>query len=137
MGAAVAGFIGLVSRSAGSGRSQWILRPPAHAANSFGMVHGGVLGLLAHEVASDAQRSLLGAGEQLVPLDLVVNYYRGVPADGSLLSATAEVAHRGRRFVVAEGELAAPGGRTALRLSVGAQVRAPVQEHRSGAPAGR
>ena len=35
-------------------------RPPPGAANSFAIVHGGVLGLLAHEVASDAQRSLPG-----------------------------------------------------------------------------
>lgn len=87
------------------------------------MVHGGVLGLLAHQVASDAQRSLLGTDEQLVPLDLVLNYYRGVPAGGDLVTAAAEVTHRGRRFVVAEGEVTGPDGRLALRFSVGAQVR--------------
>ena len=27
-----------------------------------------------------AQRSLTGPGEELIPLDLVVNFYRGVPA---------------------------------------------------------
>ena len=37
--------------------------------------------------------------------------------------ATARVTHRGRRFVVAEGEVTGPNGRPALRLSVGAQVR--------------
>ena len=73
-------LLGVVSRQADSGQSAWTFRPPPGAANSFGMVHGGVLGLLAHEVASDAQRSLLSPGEELIPLDLVVNYYRGVPA---------------------------------------------------------
>ena len=116
-------LLGLVSRQADSGQSTWMFRPPAGAANSFGMVHGGVLGLLAHEVASDAQRSLIGPGEELIPLDLVVNFYRGVPASGRLAAATARVTHRGRRFVVAEGEVAGPDGRPALRLSVGAQVR--------------
>ncbi len=87
------------------------------------MVHGGVLGLLAHEVASDAQRSLIGPGEELIPLDLVVNFYRGIPASDRLAAATAQVTHRGRRFVVAEGEVTGPDGRPALRLSVGAQVR--------------
>jgi uncharacterized protein (TIGR00369 family) len=87
------------------------------------MMHGGVLGLLAHEVASDAQRSLLGPQDELIPLDLVVNFYRGVPSCGGLAAATARVTHRGRRFVVAEGEVTAPSGRPALRLSVGAQVR--------------
>jgi len=82
-----------------------------------------VLGLLAHEVASDAQRSLIGPSEELIPLDLVVNFYRGVPASDRLAAATARVTHRGRRFVVAEGEVVGPDGRPALRLSVGAQVR--------------
>jgi uncharacterized protein (TIGR00369 family) len=116
-------LLGVVSRQADSGQSTWMFRPPPGAANSFGMVHGGVLGLLAHEVASDAQRSLIGPGEELIPLDLVVNFYRGVPASGRLAAATARVTHRGRRFVVAEGEVAGPDGRPALRLSVGAQVR--------------
>jgi uncharacterized protein (TIGR00369 family) len=116
-------LLGVVSRLADSGRSAWTFRPPPGAANSFGMVHGGVLGLLAHEVASDAQRSLIGPGEELIPLDLVVNFYRGVPASDRLAAATARVTHRGRRFVVAEGEVAGPDGRPALRLSVGAQVR--------------
>ena len=75
----VARLLGVVSRLADSGRSAWTFRPPPAAANSFGMVHGGVLGLLAHEVASDAQRSLIGPGEELIPLDLVVNFYRGGP----------------------------------------------------------
>jgi uncharacterized protein (TIGR00369 family) len=116
-------LLGVVSRQADSGRSAWTFRPPPDAANSFAMVHGGVLALLAHEVASDAQRSLAGPGEELVPLDLVVNFYRGVPASGRLAAATARVTHRGRRFVVAEGEVTGPDGRPALRLSVGAQVR--------------
>ena len=119
----VAQLLGVVSRVAESGRSAWTFRPPPGAANSFAMVHGGVLGLLAHEVASDAQRSLIAPGEELISLDLVVNFYRGVPASDRLAAATARVTHRGRRFVVAEGEVAGPDGRPALRLSVGAQIR--------------
>ncbi|MBV9380936.1 MAG: hotdog fold thioesterase [Streptosporangiaceae bacterium] len=119
----VARFLGVVSRLADSGRSTWTFRPSHAVANSFGMVHGGVLGLLAHEVASDALRSVIGLGEELIPLDLVVNFYRGVPAADGLAAAIARVAHRGRRFVVAEGEVAGPDGRPALRLSAGAQIR--------------
>jgi len=55
-----------------------------------------------------AQRSLTGPGEELIPLDLVVNFYRGVPAAGRLAAATVRVTHRGRRFVAAEGEVAFP-----------------------------
>lgn len=116
-------FLGVVSRRADSGWSTWTLRPSSGTANSYGMVHGGVLGLLAHQVASDAQRSLITTDEQLIPLDLVVNFYRAVPASGQLIAATARVTHRGRRFVVAEGEVAGADGKPALRLSAGAQIR--------------
>lgn len=117
------GLAGVASRFADSGQSAWRFRPPLAAANSYGMVHGGVLGLIAHEVASDAIRSATGPGEALLPLDLVLNFYRGVPVSAGHAAATARVTHRGRRFVVAEGEVIGPDGRRALRLSVGAQIR--------------
>lgn len=122
-GRPVDGLAGLVSRFADSGQSVWRIRPPLAAANSYGMTHGGVLGLIAHEVASDAIRSAAGPEEELVPLDLVLNFYRGVPVLAGHAAATARVTHRGRRFVVAEGEVTGPDGRRALRLSVGAQIR--------------
>jgi uncharacterized protein (TIGR00369 family) len=117
------GFAGVASRFVDSGQSVWRFRPPLAAANSYGMTHGGVLGLIAHEVASDAIRSATGPGEELLPLDLVLNFYRGVPVSAGRAAATARVTHRGRRFVVAEGEVIGPDGRRALRLSVGAQLR--------------
>ena len=57
------GLAGVASRFADSGQSAWRFRPPLAAANSYGMVHGGVLGLVAHEVASDAIRSATGPGQ--------------------------------------------------------------------------
>ena len=117
------GLAGVASRFADSGQSAWRIRPPLAAANSYGMTHGGVLGLIAHEVASDAIRSATGPGEELLPLDLVLNFYRGVPVSAGHAAATARVTHRGRRFIVAEGEVIGPDGRRALRLSVGAQIR--------------
>ena len=122
-GRPVDGLAGVASRSADSGQSAWRFRPPPAAANSYGMTHGGVLGLIAHEVASDAIRSATGPGEELLPLDLVLNFYRGVPVSAGHAAASARVTHRGRRFVVAEGEVIGPDGRRALRLSVGAQIR--------------
>ena len=119
----VDGLAGVARRFADAGQSAWRFRPPRAAANSYGMVHGGVLGLIAHEVASDAIRSAAGPGQELLPLDLVLNFYRGVPVSAGHAAATARVTHRGRRFVVAEGEVIGPDGRRALRLSVGAQIR--------------
>jgi uncharacterized protein (TIGR00369 family) len=120
---AVHRLLGVIAQTVGDGGAQWTLAPGRGTANSFGAVHGGVVGMIAHLVATDAQRSVLDDGERLVPLDLVVNYYRAVAAGGAVAHVAAEVTHRGRRFVVAEGEIAPPGGRVAVRFSVGGQVR--------------
>lgn len=116
-------LLGVTGRTAEGGRAAWALAPDRRTTNSFDATHGGVVALLAHLVATDAQRSVLGPDERLMPLDLVVNYYRAVAPGGRPATASAEVTHRGRRFVVAEGEIAAPDGRVAVRFSVGGQVR--------------
>jgi uncharacterized protein (TIGR00369 family) len=116
-------FVGVTSRHALRGGARWELAPSARTANSFGAVHGGVVGMLAQLVAADAEWSVLDADERLVPLDLVVNYFRSIPAGGEPVEAQAQVAHRGRRFLVAEGEIATANGATAARFSAGAQIR--------------
>jgi uncharacterized protein (TIGR00369 family) len=116
-------LLGVTERTVGGGGARWTLTPGWDTANSFGAVHGGVVGMLAHLVATDAQRSVLRDGERLAPLDLVLNYYRAVLAGDVVAHVAAEVTHRGRRFVVAEGEIAPPGGRVAVRFSVGGQIR--------------
>jgi uncharacterized protein (TIGR00369 family) len=119
----LADVIGLVTARGANGTAMMELRPGLAIANSAGAVHGGAIAMIGYAAASQAQQSLLADGEELHALDLVVNYYRAVPADGSLLTCTAAVAHRGRRFVVAEGHLVTADGRVAARVSCGAQVR--------------
>jgi uncharacterized protein (TIGR00369 family) len=121
-GLAVHDLFGVTGRTAGAGRAAWMFLPDSRTANSFAAMHGGVVAFLAHLVATDAQASLLGDAERLMPLDLVVNYYRAVTV-GDTWQAAAEVTHRGRRFVVAEGEITPPGGGVTVRFSVGGQIR--------------
>jgi uncharacterized protein (TIGR00369 family) len=120
----LADVIGLAASRSADGEATLELRPGLAVANSAGAVHGGALALIGYLAASEAQQSVLGDDEQLQALDLVINYYRAVPADGSRLTCTAAVAHRGRRFLVAEGHLVTADGRVAARVSCGAQVRA-------------
>jgi uncharacterized protein (TIGR00369 family) len=119
----LAAFLGQLSGSVGDGRAEWVLAPGRPITNSFNAVHGGVVALMAHAVATDAQHSVLAPGEYLVPLDLALNYYRGGPVGDRPWTACAEVTHRGRRFVVADGQILRADGRPAVRFSVGAQVR--------------
>jgi uncharacterized protein (TIGR00369 family) len=119
----VGALLGRLNSWSGNGRADWSVEPQAPATNSFNDLHGGIVALLAHTVATDAQLSVLMPGEKLVPLDLALNYYRGVPAGNGPASASAEVTHRGRRFLVADGQILRSDGRRAVRFSVGAQIR--------------
>jgi uncharacterized protein (TIGR00369 family) len=127
----LADVIGLESSQSADGTATMSLRPGLAIANSAGAVHGGALALIGYLAASEAQQSVLADGEELQALDLVINYYRAVPADGSLLTCTAAVAHRGRRFLVAEGHLVTADGRIAARVSCGAQIGSAVSAKQS------
>jgi uncharacterized protein (TIGR00369 family) len=116
-------LLGRLTDASGNGRADWSVEPRRPATNSFNDLHGGIVALLAHTVAMDAQQSVLMPGEKLVPLDLALNYYRGVPAGNGPAGVAAEVTHRGRRFLVADGQILRADGRRAVRFSVGAQIR--------------
>jgi len=116
-------LLGQVSSTSGDGRAQSSVEPGRLVANSFNDVHGGIVALLAHTVATDAQQSVLALGEQLVPLDLALNYYRGLPVGSGTSTVSAAISHRGRRFLVADGQILRGDGRHAVRFSVGAQIR--------------
>ncbi|MDT3441869.1 PaaI family thioesterase [Pseudofrankia sp. BMG5.37] len=116
-------LLGVTSAAAGRGSAQLELRPTRAVANSFGAVHGGVLAMLAHITVADAVATLLGPDDEALPLDILVNYVRGVPAGGGPVSSAAQVTHHGRRFVVAEGEITVGDGRLAVRFSASTQIR--------------
>ena len=116
-------LLGRLNSASGNGRADWSVEPQRRVTNSFNDMHGGIVALLSHTVATDAQHSVLVPGEKLVPLDLALNYYRGVPVGNGPAAASAEVTHRGRRFLVADGQILRADGRRAVRFSVGAQIR--------------
>ncbi|OHV32261.1 MULTISPECIES: PaaI family thioesterase [Pseudofrankia] len=116
-------LLGVTGEAAGGGHAHLELEPTRAVANSFGAVHGGVVAMLAHLTATEAVRPLLGPDDEAVPLDLLVNFVRGVPAAGGPVTSTATVTHRGRTFVVAEGQIALGDGRCAVRFSAGTQIR--------------
>jgi uncharacterized protein (TIGR00369 family) len=116
-------LLGRLNSTSSNGRADWSVEPRRRVTNSFNDLHGGIVALLAHTVATDAQHSVLMPGEKLVPLDLALNYYRGVPVGNGPATASAEVTHRGRRFLVADGQILRADGRRAVRFSVGAQIR--------------
>lgn len=78
-------------------------------------VQGGFTALLAESALAAAVFSTAEAGTATAPLDLKVNFLRPVFPDGRELTATAKVAHRGRRIAIANAELTnADGKRVAI-----------------------
>lgn len=91
--------------------SPWLM-PPAP------VLYGGAIAMLADAALSCAVMSITPAGSSFAPLDLKVNYLRPVLPDGSLLTARATLAHRGRSMAVATAELTnEEGKRIALASS--------------------
>lgn len=74
-------------------------------ATAGGTFYGGTIGLLADLSIHGAVHTVVDPGTSWGTLDLKVRFLRPVPPDGRPLRATARVAHRGRRIVVASAEV--------------------------------
>ena len=83
------------------------MRLPAHAwlCNPDGKVYGGATANFAHDAMSAVVASTVPKATGYATLDLVVNFLRPIPADGSYLQAQARIVHRGRTFAVAAVEV--------------------------------
>jgi uncharacterized protein (TIGR00369 family) len=84
--------------------------------NAFGTVFGGAISLLLDFAVNFACMTTVPAATAFAPLDLKVNFLRPVIPDGSELTASATITHRGRNVAVVAGEVTAANGK---RVAVG------------------
>jgi len=68
---------------------------------TMGSVQGGALALFADRALATAVRTTLAAGDTTYLIDLQMTFARAHAADGSPLTARAELRHRGRRLALA------------------------------------
>ncbi|HEX9682687.1 MAG TPA: hotdog fold thioesterase [Acidimicrobiales bacterium] len=103
---------GLRPVSVRPGRATVVL--PAHRWLSAptGNVQGGFTAMLAEAALHTAVDTTTSVDELAVSLDVKVNYLRPVAPDDSLLSATAEVTHRGRSLAVAHATITSADGKS-------------------------
>jgi uncharacterized protein (TIGR00369 family) len=80
---------------------------PAHGwlLQEIGTVFGGMIALLAKSATAGAVQAVADTGTRFTALDLKVNFLRPVDADGTDLSATGKVIHRGTRLTIANTEV--------------------------------
>lgn len=92
------------------GRAVLEATPTGDHLNQIGMVHGGWVTTLMDSALGGAAHTLLPAGERAVTIEIKINLTR--PAlPGSTVTVEAEVLHRGRRTIVADGKMRDERGR--------------------------
>jgi uncharacterized protein (TIGR00369 family) len=98
---------------AAGGRSRIELAVGEDHKNLYGTVHGGLLATLMDSACGAALGTRLQPGENMVTLDLRVNYL--LPVRSGPLTAEGEIVHRGRNTGVAEASLRDESGRLVAR----------------------
>lgn len=88
----------------GGGRGRLELVVKEQHLRTFGILHGGVFAALLDAVMGMAASSTARAGDDVVTVQLNVNFLRPV-ALGETVVATSEIIHAGRRTAVVRGEI--------------------------------
>jgi uncharacterized protein (TIGR00369 family) len=89
------------------GRAVFEGEPSEEHYNPIGVVHGGYAATILDSALGCAAQTLLPAGSGYTTLSLEVKYVRAISRDTGPVRAEAEVAHRGRKQMVAEAKLTA------------------------------
>ena len=87
-----------------------------------GTIYGGFLAYFADSVLAGAMSTVTPPTSTLGTLDLKVSFLRPVMPDGRLITASANVVHRGKTLVVAEGEIVNEDGKVVVKATSSAAI---------------
>lgn len=93
------------------GKTEFVGYPGENHLNPAGAVHGGFAAAMLDSAVAIAVLSTLPPGKSFTTLELKVNYVRGLPQDGSPVTAVGETIHAGRTTATAEGRIIDGKGR--------------------------
>ena len=94
-------------------------------ANTYGIVYGGSLALLAKSAVAGAAQTLAPPAASYSALDLKVNFLRPVlPGEGEL-TARGTIVHAGRNLAIGQAEIVDERGKTVVIASGTTQLRQP------------
>lgn len=102
---------GLRPIEAGDGWSTWRMPCSGWLMSPSGAVYGGAIAFMADAALLGAVQTVAEAGTGYAALDIKVHFLRPVFPDGSELTATSKVIHRGKRLAVASAELTNASGK--------------------------
>ncbi|MEV0530941.1 PaaI family thioesterase [Kitasatospora sp. NPDC050463] len=113
--------LGITVESAEPGRVRFTMPAPGFLANHLGVLAGGILATVIDAALASAVLSAVAADQDIVTLDLGVDFLRPVTAPGGPVTVDAEVVHLGRnrglatcRALDADQRLCAVGRSTCL-----------------------
>ena len=102
---------GLWPTEAEEGRATFVCPASEWLCSPLGKLEGGAIALIAETPMICAVQTLLPPGASYATLDLKVNFLRPVSPDGTDLTATGQVIHRGKTLAIASSEVFDAEGR--------------------------
>lgn len=109
-------WLGIAEVELGEGLAVLEMTPTPDMANHAGFVHGGMISALADSAMGRSLRTIKPGVARAMSFDLKLSFI--APANvGEPLRATGRVVHAGRRTMVAECQVEAPGGRLVATAS--------------------
>jgi len=109
-------WLGITEAELGEGLAILEMTPTPDMANHAGFVHGGMISALADSAMGRSLRTVTPGVARAMSFDLKLSFI--TPARvGEKLLATGRVVHAGRRTMVAECRIEAPGGRLVATAS--------------------
>ena len=109
-------WLGLTVADTGEGMAVVEMTPTDDMANHSGFVHGGMISTLADSAMGRSVRTLKPGVTRAMSFDLKLSFISAAKV-GEKLRATGRVVHAGRRTMVAECRIEAPGGRLVATAS--------------------
>lgn len=118
----VACLFGWRGLSAGEGKAAWTMPSSEWFCSAGRTFYGGGLAVLLDAVMGAAVGNTLPPRSSYATLDLKVHFLRPAQPDGTDLTASGTVVHRGRRVAVATGEVVDAQGRTVAMATSSSMV---------------
>ena len=125
---------GMVATDADEGTCTFTMPAHEHLCSPLKTVQGGTIAMLADATMLCAAQTTIGPRTAMFPVDLKVNFLRPVFPDNTLLTARANVVHRGKSVAVVNCEITnAEDKRVALGIAT-VLIRADAAWHPGTAP---
>lgn len=101
----IGGLLGMSMTSIEAGVATFELKTAADHSNTRGIVHGGIAATMLDSAMACAIHSTMSTDDELVTVELKVNYIKAAGIAGEVLTARGTIVHVGHYTAVADGQI--------------------------------